>query len=105
MKQELHNLSNLVEKIGKLWNDTMLTTASVLLQNMAVACDSEHNRSFFDSYIEIFEDFKKVRPNSHVFDWINSEVYMIVEGNYMSEEWLKETLEENYYTDIEDEDI
>lgn len=83
MKQELSKLSQLVMKLSDLMNDKMLTTVSVIIHNMAFDSDDKPE-SFFDPYLDVLEDFKGLRPDHHVLDWVHSEALMIVQGHFLS---------------------
>jgi len=50
-----------------------------------MAFDSDDkSESFFDPYLDALEDFKGLRPDHHVLDWVHSEALMIIKGHFLS---------------------
>lgn len=84
MKKFLNQLSELVRDCGRIWDDQMIISASVLIQNMAFhAGDWEWKQ--FDPYLDILKRMTDLRPDNHTLSWAYTEAKMEIDGHFMNQ--------------------
>lgn len=86
MKQDLIKLKDLIESVRKIWNDDMITSAGVVIQNMLHEVNEDSDYDKYTPYLSILRQMKDFKGNHHVFNWIYDETSMIVYGYFMSKE-------------------
>lgn len=85
MKTELQKLHNLLTSWGNLYQDNMVISASVVVQNMAFNAD-EWSWDEFKPYLDILDQMKGYNKHNHVLQWAYDEAFMTIEGYFMSQE-------------------
>jgi hypothetical protein len=85
MKEELCKLEELVRDLGNLYDDNMVITASVLIQNIAFNTDKwKKNEEEVKPYLNILKKMKEYNKSNHIIQWAYTEVDMIVTCYFMS---------------------
>jgi hypothetical protein len=82
MKKELNQLETLLRDLGNLYNNNMVITASVLVQNMAFHADNWKEEEF-QPYLSILRKMKEYDEQAHILQWAYDEAYMIICGHFM----------------------
>jgi hypothetical protein len=78
MKENFIKLENLLRDLGNLYNDQMVITASVLVQNMAFHCENWKDFENYEPYLSILKKMKDFTPSSHILQWAYEEANNIV---------------------------
>jgi hypothetical protein len=84
MKKFLNNLSDLLRECSKIWDDNMVVTASVLIQNMAFHAN-DWKPEQFEPYLNILRLMSELRPDNHTIQWAYSEARMEIDGYFMTQ--------------------
>jgi hypothetical protein len=95
MKKFLIQLSDLVRECGKIWDDQMAVSASVLIQNMAYNANTWKWEQF-EPYLKILKQMTELRPDNHTIQWAYSEARMEIDAHFMSKEKESNYQEYNY---------
>lgn len=84
MQKELNKLYELVRDLADLYDDKMLVTASVLIQNMAFRSDIYSEREF-NKYLNILRKMADYRKDSHILQWVYQDASMQVYNKFLEE--------------------
>ena len=105
MQNEFKKLYKLAEETASYFDDKLMVTASVLLQNIAFYSDDYFlNREKIDKAVALLKSMSEYRSDQHVLSWIASEAEMNIQGYLMSLEVEENEYDINFMDDLNDLD-
>ena len=105
----LNELANLSRDLAKYFDDDMLRTASVIIQNthfnIVFSSEKDFKYSDIEDNLKLLNQMAQYRKDSHCLQWFNSELSMLIHSHLMLIQELEDLKNESELNHFESQSL